>query len=397
MKKLSYSQHIFFFLLFFLFFIVIAIHAISAFAQDNETGLKFNLILDIYVTKEDKKTPLSDAKIVITQGANVIVQDEVGTDGHNSFNIPLNKGNFVITISKSGYISKKINVKSKVPKYNQDYEWGFAIDLFQKVDINKVGTKYFTYLKNQSSEFVLGGEILDQPVSTIFFDPTIKEFNYDKEYAAWMKNKIAELSQAQKADLIADAEAKANGRPLPSIAKKAAEAKAKADAEAKAKIKAAEDAKAKAEAERIVKEKEMAEKLKQEAALKAYNEAERLKKEAEANKLQANKNTKNEYLAKIDEAVAETESKKKQEQTTKQENFEQLKREANEKAMFALLKMQEEERIQRDERNRKEIANERKIKENKRIKYENSNPFKDLLDAAAEYEVVQKKKTLQKK
>jgi hypothetical protein len=312
----------------------------------------------------DETGSVSGAAIQISQGGKTVNNVITSAAGDYSFEVPLN-GDFLITVSKDGYVSKKFSINTKgvppekattnfpiieanmglnkryegvdysllnqpINKYNYnpnkdnfEYDRPYleqmlaglsAIKDAEKIAKNKEKEKEANYQAAvKSGDKLFNKKDWQGAISSYQQALTIKpNENYPKDQITNINKIIAEAEAKAKAD--ADAKARADAE---AAAKKKAEeeAAAKAKAEAEAKAKAEAEAKAKAEAEAAAKKKaeeEAAAKAKADAEAKAKAEAEaKAKAEAEA---AAKKKAEEEAAAK---AKADAEAKAKAEADAK--------------------------------------------------------------------------------
>lgn len=106
---------------------------------------------------------------------NAIVSSVVLTGGKKKFKLLLKKNaNYSIRISRKGYISKLISVDTKIDSPEEElYRFSFE-----------------TSLLKESSATDMNKELLDFPVTLIYFDRKKDCFIYDKEYTTKIKKEV---------------------------------------------------------------------------------------------------------------------------------------------------------------------------------------------------------------
>ena len=358
------------------------------------------------ITKSGKK--LEGATVSLLKGGSQI--KSVTTSGGGKFEFEL-EGNadYTISVTKPGFVTKKINFSTKnVPEER-------ALEGFGGVDIGEIGI--FEIPKNIDPSELNG--ILNQPIAKFEYNPSEKDFNYDPNYTESIRSQLNKVAVAQKqaeeeekkilaekaaaeaaVKAAADAKAKAELE-----AKKKAEADAKLKAEAEAKAKADADAKAKAELEAKKKiEEETRKKAEADAKLKAEADA-KAKAELEAKKKleeEARKKAEADAKLKVEadaKAKAELEMKKKLEEEArkKAEADAKLKAEADAKAKAELemkKKLEEEARkkAEADAKLKAELEAKKKLEEEARKKAEADAKLKAESDAKAKAEMEAKRK-----
>lgn len=122
---------------------------------------------------------LAGVKVKIIQDGALVNQMTTGKNGR--FDVLLDfEHQFLIEMSKSGYVSKSIQVNTRnVPEDEQawGYEYGgLAIDLFKQIP---------------SVDY----SILDGPVAKFYYDPNLQNFDYDKLYTKQIKQEIEDLEE----------------------------------------------------------------------------------------------------------------------------------------------------------------------------------------------------------
>lgn len=147
--------------------------ALSSTAQDQN-----NLALDAIVRDMDGGK-LAGVKVKIIQDGALVNQMTTGKNGR--FDVLLDFDHqFLIEMSKSGYVSKSIQVNTRnVPEDEQawGYEYGgLAIDLFKQIP---------------SVDY----SVLDGPVAKFYYDPNLQNFDYDKLYTKQIKQEIEDLEE----------------------------------------------------------------------------------------------------------------------------------------------------------------------------------------------------------
>lgn len=118
-------------------------------------------------------------------------------DRSGKFKVDLDINNdYIFEFSKDGYVTKKININTKVPEGSEDKRFTpiyFSVELFrQHDDVNII--------------------VFTQPVGVIKFYESIGDFDYDVDYSTAIRNKIdkaeKELEQAENDALEDERQAK---------------------------------------------------------------------------------------------------------------------------------------------------------------------------------------------
>ncbi len=137
-----------------------------------------------------------------TAGANITIEKngvrvKVVEAEKSKFEFPLEYDcEYIFSFSKDGYVTKKIQVSTKVPKEKQSLEFEsfkFDVEIFKQYDgVNTV--------------------IYNQPVGKIRFNDVLNEFDYDTDYTKSIQNEIAKADEALKEK--AKEEQKQNNTPV---------------------------------------------------------------------------------------------------------------------------------------------------------------------------------------
>jgi chemotaxis protein histidine kinase CheA len=311
-----------------------------------QKGQAFTLEINGIIKDDDNERSLEGAIVKVTTASGQTVQS-ITTTGNGKFKFVLEPNKeYLITANKPGYTGKIVSVSTKDVDVNSGsldyYKFPISISIFKEVPDLDVS-------------------VLKKPIGAIFYNPTLKEFDYtaDKFLREAMEKMVKEMEKKKKEEVEkksksedeqknkAKNEAKAQAEAEAAARKKAeeeaknklkGEAKAKADAEAEAKRKLAaeEEAKRKNAAEA---KKEAEEEAKRKAKESAAEAEARKKAEAEAKRL-ADEEAKNKLKAK-EAARAEEELRKREEAKKKAE--EEAKISAEAKALEMEKRKQEAE------------------------------------------------------
>lgn len=124
--------------------------------------------LDVRCTK---KTLDSALVIIFDEGERTTDTLLFTEDGNYDFGLPLNS-QFMVTVCKSGFVSKKLHVNTNVPKfYKEETTMEFEMDLYKKID-------------------EVDASILDNPIAEIYYDTQTKDFDYDKIFTDDVNRKV---------------------------------------------------------------------------------------------------------------------------------------------------------------------------------------------------------------
>ncbi len=163
----------------------------NSFSQPKDTTIKPGYLQVFGAIKTDVSS-IDGAIVSITHGDRVIQQDTTKSNGKFDIRLDLN-GDYLMTVSKSGMITKKISISTKVPDSELPYEYSykFNVKLFTKMDAVKTDS------------------ILSKPVARIMFYPLVKDFDYDTNYTKAIKTELIALKDTTHAleKLIAKANA----------------------------------------------------------------------------------------------------------------------------------------------------------------------------------------------
>jgi hypothetical protein len=126
------------------------------------TALSSNYVeIKGWVIKDNK--PLANAEIVILENDSIVYQLKSGFSGGFSLIVPFQK-EYIFAFSKKDLITKKVFIYTKTHSYidpNNYYDFHFEVELFE--DGPLINRDFFNY-----------------PVSMVFYDENIDEFNYFK-------------------------------------------------------------------------------------------------------------------------------------------------------------------------------------------------------------------------
>jgi len=226
----------FIFLSFFVFF--------SALIQAQDD---WNVVLDGKVTESYRK--LENASIVLIENGRIVDRARSNSSGKFTFILEFDK-DYMIEVTKLGYIRKKISFSTKnVPK-DKTGEWFPPFRLEVSIFKNFEG---------------LNTDILEKPVGMIKYYNKKDNFDFDKAYTKQIQSQLARLSK--EAEKLAEKEAEETFN-----AERIAEENANTTAEAKRK---AEEEDAAAEAKRKAEEEDAAAEAKRKAEEEAAAEAKR--------------------------------------------------------------------------------------------------------------------------
>lgn len=121
---------------------------------------------------------VSDTKVTIEKNG---VRVKVVENGGSKFEFPLEYDcEYVFSFSKDGYITKKVQVSTKVPKEKQTLEFEpfkFDVEIFKQYPgVNTV--------------------IYNQPVGKIKFNDVLNEFDYDTDYTKSIQSELNKVEAA---------------------------------------------------------------------------------------------------------------------------------------------------------------------------------------------------------
>jgi hypothetical protein len=140
---------------------------------------KYYLMLDgmIYqsaVSENGKQKVLDSVLVRVLNETDFTMDKRYSKKGRCAIKLPLGK-KYTIEFSKKGYVSKIIEVNSKVPRYDTFISvFPFDIDLFQEVSGLDVA-------------------VLNEPIAKITYNNFNKTFDYDYNYTAKINNNIKKL------------------------------------------------------------------------------------------------------------------------------------------------------------------------------------------------------------
>lgn len=114
---------------------------------------------------KEENNPLDSAWVTVFQGEVPFSEFMTNKKGKCSFKLPLDKV-FKIEVSKSGFVTKIIEVNTKVPNEKKDaYSFVFDIDIFEEVK-------------------GLDVSVLQKPVARVTFNNLETRFAYDVSYTS---------------------------------------------------------------------------------------------------------------------------------------------------------------------------------------------------------------------
>lgn len=173
----NYMKHIWLLLLVFWY---IGYHSLNAYSQDNGSVEIKGIVKSGYSTAS--ADPLDSCIVQLYENQTKIKSITTGSSGRYSFTLDLNK-NYFITFTKSGLITKKIQVITKVPASRSKGKWTSVFNI-----------RLFDYYPG------IDVSALKQPVAKIrFFDDNLGGmFTYDKEYSKIMDKKVGSIEQLSK-------------------------------------------------------------------------------------------------------------------------------------------------------------------------------------------------------
>lgn len=108
--------------------------------------------------------PWLDSAIVTVYMNNAVYSTNLTTKrGKCSFKLSLDR-QYLIEISKPGFVSKRFEINTKVPADKKDvFDFDFDMDIFEKIE-------------------GLDVSVLDKPIAKVLFDPPNNQFIYDAAY-----------------------------------------------------------------------------------------------------------------------------------------------------------------------------------------------------------------------
>lgn len=156
--------------------------ASGAIAQDKSSS--WTIEVKGQVTENDKKLP---GAVITVYDGNSVANSINSSDGKFDFQLSPEK-DYVLTFSKGGYITKRINFSTKgVPPERGKY--GFSPFTIEEVDI-------FPEIEGTNVD-----EILQQPVAKIGYDPKFHngDFTFDAQYTESIQNMLDKILEAKRA------------------------------------------------------------------------------------------------------------------------------------------------------------------------------------------------------
>jgi hypothetical protein len=108
--------------------------------------------------------PWLDSAVVTVYMNNAVYTTNLTTKrGKCTFRLPLDR-QYLVEISKPGFITKRFEINTKVPGDKKDaFDFDFDMDIFEKVE-------------------GLDVSVLDKPIAKVMFDPPNNQFMYDAAY-----------------------------------------------------------------------------------------------------------------------------------------------------------------------------------------------------------------------
>ncbi len=163
--------------------------SLSVFSQK---GGDDKLLETLGIVEDEKGEKVSDVLVVVTKDPAGTMVEKLTTGRKGNFNVALGLNKeFIITFSKPGYITKKINVNTKVINTKETYfQYPYTLILSRNL-----GKNY-------------GPEILGKPIVKVYYNPNKTEFDFDSLYFAAIKKELASLTADQKQKLIEKLEQK---------------------------------------------------------------------------------------------------------------------------------------------------------------------------------------------
>lgn len=126
------------------------------------------------MVEKDIDVPLAGAKAVLIEKSKEIANVITKSDGIITFTLQPNS-EYIIEISKEGYVSKRVSINTKVPDYeNQQFEIAFSVLLFVPCE----GLDY---------------SVLQSPVLKVVYNDVKRDFLPDKLYDEIMHSKLEQL------------------------------------------------------------------------------------------------------------------------------------------------------------------------------------------------------------
>ncbi|HET6989954.1 MAG TPA: hypothetical protein VFJ43_01465 [Bacteroidia bacterium] len=131
-------------------------------------GRIFQTGMDVRCSKK-----ILDSAFIFIYDEKKMTTDTVMTSyqGNYGFRLPLNS-QFMITVSKKGFVSKKLHANTHVPVFSKgENTMEFEMDLYKEVKDIDVS-------------------ILDKPVADIYFNSKSKSFDYNRTYTDQVNRKL---------------------------------------------------------------------------------------------------------------------------------------------------------------------------------------------------------------
>src|SRR5688572_5821461 len=129
-----------------------------------------------------ERMDLGNATIQITQNGKVVQTVATDGGGNYSFEVPMG-GDFLVTVSKEGYVPKKFTISTlDVPPEKAETKWPLieaSLTLFKRLE----GIDY---------------SLLNQPLNKYTYNIAKDNFEYDKKYLEQMLNGIEAIKEAEK-------------------------------------------------------------------------------------------------------------------------------------------------------------------------------------------------------
>ncbi len=144
-------------------------------------------IYDVKGTVKKTRKKLEGATVTLYKGSTQIAQQTTTSSGRFDVKMELN-GEYTLTITKAGHISKKFYFNTKgVPDDRAKEEFGgqdIEVSLFEMPKDPGVVSQV--------------NAILSQPLAKFYYDDKIKEIDYDKAYSQSMLDELDKLNQIEK-------------------------------------------------------------------------------------------------------------------------------------------------------------------------------------------------------
>lgn len=116
--------------------------------------------------------PWLDSAVVTIYLNNAVYSTALTTRrGKCSFKLPLDR-NYIVELSKPGFVSKRFEVNTKIPANKKDaFDFDFDMDIFQYVE-------------------GLNTKVLEKPIAIVYYNITNNQFEYDAAYTNRINNDL---------------------------------------------------------------------------------------------------------------------------------------------------------------------------------------------------------------